>query len=92
MLSKPDYNRKFFVATDASNSGVGAMLYQIKDNQTRAYIQFAAKVFDKRQRFFSATHKELLGIVFALDKFHQFIYGERFTLETDHQALTYMFS
>jgi transposase InsO family protein len=77
------------VATDASNVGVGAVLYQTVAGK-RHYIMFAAKALNAAQRNYPASKKELLALVFALRAFNQWLLGRRFTMYTDHQALTYL--
>jgi len=95
ILYFPDFAELFYVATDASNVGIGAVLYQIiwndktKKKEIR-YISFMARSLQDRERRYSATQKELLAIVFALTKFHYYIWGKQFTLYTDHRALTFI--
>ncbi|KAJ8651493.1 hypothetical protein O0I10_012946 [Lichtheimia ornata] len=91
VLSHPDITRPFFVATDASNHGIGAVLYQIDpDTQARQYVSFVARALTKSERNYFTTKRELLAIVFTLKKFHQFLWGKKFTLYTDHKALIYL--
>ena len=54
------------------------------------YISFVAKSLSKSERKYSATKRELLALVFALKRFHKYVYGSHFTLYTDHKALTYL--
>src|SRR6266566_3619281 len=89
VLSHPDLTHPFSVATDASNVGIGCVLFQVIDNQY-CYIGFMARALSKLERNYSTTKRELLGIVYALRKFHQFLWGRKFTLYTDHKALTYI--
>lgn len=89
VLSFPDLTQPFYVATDASNYGIGAVLYQ-KSNDKIKYIRFMARALSKSERNYSVTCRELLAIVFALHKFHQYLWGQKFTLYTDHRALTYL--
>ena len=91
VLHHPDFSLPFEVATDASGTGVGAALYQ-KKQEKMCYILFAAKALSKSEQNYSATKRELLAIVFALKKFHYYLWGQKFTLHTDHKALCYLFS
>jgi hypothetical protein len=96
ILRFPDYSKPLYIATDASNVGIGAVLYQLpqgdKFPNNISYISFMARSLHTSERRYSATKKELLAIVFALQKFHYHIYGRKFTLFTDHRALSYLFS
>jgi putative transposase len=89
ILSFPALDHPFYVATDASNLGIGAVLYQIIDKKTK-YIGFHARSLSRSERNYSTTKRELLGIIFALKKFHKYLWGNRFILFTDHRALTYL--
>ena len=90
-LAFPDSNIPFLVATDASNTGIGAVLYQEHpETKEIRYISFQARSLTQSESNYSATKRELLAIVFALRKFHRFLWGFHFTLYTDHRALTYI--
>jgi IS30 family transposase len=96
ILSFPDFNLPFYVATDASDVGIGAVLYQLPRGKEYPkdirYISFMARSLQARERKYSATKKELLAIVFALNKFHYYLWGRHFDLYTDHRALTFLHS
>ncbi|KAG1328484.1 hypothetical protein G6F62_008123 [Rhizopus arrhizus] len=89
VLYHPDLNEPFYVATDASNYSIGAVLYQIIDKQI-CHLGFMARALSTSEKNYSTTKRELLAIVFALKKFHPFLWGNPFTLYTDHKALTYI--
>lgn len=89
ILSYPDLNQPFCIATDASNVGIGVVLYQVIDGNIK-YISMMAKSLSKSERNYSTTKRELLAVVYALQKFHKYIYGSHFTLYTDHLALCYL--
>ena len=56
------------------------------------FIVFASKALAKAQLNYSATKRELLAVVFALQRLRQYLYGVHFVLKTDHKALSFMFT
>ena len=91
VLSTPNFDEPFLVATDSSQFGNGAVLYQLISGKTR-YIQFFAKALNKSQINYPATKRELLAIVQSLKAFRYYLYGRHFDLYTDHKALTFLFT
>lgn len=91
VLRAPVDGIPFEIWTDASKFGCGAVLLQHVDGEDR-FIAFISKSFNVAQRRYSATRRELLGVVFSLKKFRSYLYGTKFKLVTDHRALTYMFT
>ncbi len=91
ILSYPEFEKQFFVATDASSFGIGAVLYQ-KDGDKIKYISFASRALQKSERNYGATKRELLAIIFALKQFRFYLYGRQFELFTDHNALIFIFT
>ena len=55
-------------------------------------IYYASKTLDETQRNYTTTEKELLAVVFALDKFRSYILGSHVIVHTDHAALKYLLS
>ncbi|CDH61180.1 hypothetical protein RO3G_05515 [Lichtheimia corymbifera JMRC:FSU:9682] len=76
VLCHPDLNHPFQVATDASNTGIGAVLYQVINGKTH-HIGFMARSLSRSERNYSTTKRELLAIVFALNKFHKYLWENR---------------
>lgn len=90
VLYQPDFRRPFLVATDASNSGIGAVLYQLDDNGNKRHISFMARSLKPAEKNYGITKKELLAVIFALNRFHIYLWGNKFRLYTDHKALVYL--
>ena len=59
--------------------------------QTEASVSFS-KVLSATQRRYSQIQKEALSLAYALKKFHQFLYGRKFIVVTDHKPLVTLFA
>ncbi len=95
-LAYPDYNNPFHIATDASNVGVGGVLYQPKeyggDITADNIVAVVSKKLSGSQLNYPAYKKELLAIVYSLRQFHQYVWGQPDVIVfTDHKPLTYLF-
>lgn len=96
-LQYPDYSKPFHIATDASNTGVGGVLYQpnSKDEHITAnnIVGICSKKLSKSQRNYSAYKKELWGIVYSLRQFRPYVWGRKdLVIVTDHKPLIYILS
>ncbi|RDX91296.1 hypothetical protein CR513_26744, partial [Mucuna pruriens] len=76
---------------DASNSALGAVLDQkARVGQPTHVIAYASRTMDPAQKNYTTTEKELLAIVFALDKFRSYLLGSKIIVFSDHSALRYL--
>lgn len=90
ILVYPCMEKEFILDTDASGTGVGAVLSQIQDNGKEHVIAYFSKALSKTERQYCVTRRELLAIVFAVKHFHHYLYGTHFTVRTDHGALNWL--
>ena len=76
---------------DSNDYALGAVLGQRRDNMFRA-IYYASRTLDNTQQKYTTTEKELLAVVFAIDKFRSYLLGSKIVVHTDHAALKYLFA
>ena len=90
ILAYADYTKPFTVHTDASLDGLGAVLYQCQEGKDRV-IAYASRGLSQSQRNYPAHKLEFLALKWAVtDKFHDYLYGNSFTVKTDNNPLTYV--
>jgi len=90
IIIAPDWDLPFELMCDASYFSVGAVLGQRKNKFFHA-IYYVSKVLNKNQVNYSTTEKELLAVIFALEKFRSYLIGSKVIVFTDHAALKYLF-
>ncbi|KAJ8357694.1 hypothetical protein SKAU_G00204880 [Synaphobranchus kaupii] len=89
VLAYPDTQRPFIVDTDASNTGVGAVLSQ-EDEDGERVVAYYSRALGKAERNYCVTRRELLAVVRALHHFRPYLQGSHFLLRTDHASLTWL--
>ncbi|RVW66647.1 Retrovirus-related Pol polyprotein from transposon 17.6 [Vitis vinifera] len=86
IVRAPNWQLPFEVMCDASDFAIGVVLGQREDGKPYV-IYYASKTLNEAQRNYTTTEKELLVVVFALDKFRAYLVGSFIIVFTDHSAL-----
>ena len=89
IIQPPDWTLPFEIMCDASDYAIGAVLGQTKDKKHHA-IAYASKTLIGAQLNYATTEKELLAVVFAIDKFRSYLLGAKVIIYTDHATLKYL--
>ncbi|KAB0801714.1 hypothetical protein PPYR_03900 [Photinus pyralis] len=82
VLANYDDNKEITIQADASKSGLGCCLMQLGKP-----VYYASRALSDAEMNYAMIEKELLAIVFATNKFHNFIYGREVNVITDHKPL-----
>ncbi|XP_078239960.1 uncharacterized protein LOC144586112 [Pogona vitticeps] len=90
VLRAPDFDREFIIYTDASNSGVGAVLCQEDENGDQHPVSYLSRKLQKGERHLATVEKECLAIVYAIQKAKPYIWGRHFILCIDHSPLQWL--
>ena len=89
ILALSDWSKPFVLDTDASNMGVGAVLFQLNGcNET--VVAYGSRTLSKSEQNYCATKKELLAVVEFLEHFRPYLLGRPITICTDHGALKWL--
>ncbi|KAL0437778.1 UNVERIFIED_CONTAM: hypothetical protein Sradi_0485700 [Sesamum radiatum] len=91
IIQPPNWELPFEIMCDASNHAIGAVLGQRVGKDPHA-IYYVSRMLDGAQSNYTTTKKELLAIVFALEKFRPYLLGTKVIVYSDHAALKYLLS
>jgi hypothetical protein len=89
IMKPPDWSLPFEIMCDASDHAVGAVLAQRK-GKLHHVIYYANKTLTDAQVNYTTTEKELLAVIFALDKFRSYLLGSKVIIYSDHTALCHL--
>ena len=91
ILAYADYTRPFRLNTDASEKGLGAVLYQQQSDGTNRVIAYASRTLSKTEKNYDAHKLEFLALKWSVtERFHENLYGGHFDVYTDNNPLTYI--
>ncbi|XP_037822594.1 uncharacterized protein K02A2.6-like [Lucilia sericata] len=88
VLISYDPKLPLLLATDASKTGLGAVLSHRLPNGEERPIAYASRTMSVTEQRYSQIDKEALAIVWAVQKFFKYLYARHWTLITDHKPLT----
>jgi hypothetical protein len=86
----PNFNKPFFLHTDASNYAIGAVLVQKDDKGHDRVIAYASRVLNPAESNYTVTEKECLAVIWATKRFHTFLQGQPFSIITDYEAIPWL--
>ena len=87
VLAYFDINKPIILSVDASKDGLGAVILQ-----EGKPIAYGSKAMTETEKLYSQIEKESLAILYGCTKFHQYLYGQNFTVESDHKPLENIFA
>lgn len=95
ILQHPDFTRKFYLFTEASDVGLGAVPTQRGEeamDSTQVYlpIYFGSRSLNDAQRRCSTYEREFMAIVYFVNFFRLYLLGREFEVITDHKALSFL--
>ena len=90
ILQYPDFSKSFLIYTDASGTGLGAVLSQLNDERKECVIAYASRSLNKAECNYRITDQECLAVVWAVKHFEQYLGLLPFKVVTDHSALKFL--
>ena len=87
VLAFPNFSQEFILETDASGSGLGAILAQQQEDGTIPPIAYASRTLQQHEKKYGATELEALGVVWSVKHFRHYLYGHKCIVYTDHEPL-----
>src|SRR5436190_16798188 len=90
VLKHPDPSKPFYLQTDASDYAIGGHLYQLNEYGEKKAILFLSRTLQSSEKNYTTTEKELLAILYCLEKARYIVLGTDLTILTDNHALVFL--
>ena len=88
VLALPDFSKPFIVRTDASQYAIGGVLLQKDDKGQEKPVYYASRSLTSTEVKYSAGEREMLAIYHWIRYWHAYLWGNHFSVYTDHSPLT----
>jgi hypothetical protein len=89
IIQPQNWHLPFEILSDASDYAIGAVLDQSKDKK-HFVISYGRKTLTGLRLNYATMEKELLTMVFAIEKFRSYLVGAKVIVHTDHVTLKYL--
>ena len=86
-LIDPENTKGFVLITDASANAIGAQLLRVNNNNDQLLVMNVSRALSPTEQRYSNTERELLSVVWALNRLELIMCGKRVDIYTDHAAL-----
>ena len=87
VLAHYDVNLLIKLTCDASSYAIGAVLSHLMPGGEERPVAFASRTLSASEKNYAQLEKEALSIIYGVKKFREYLFGRKFTLETDHKPL-----
>ncbi|CAG8549549.1 18030_t:CDS:2 [Cetraspora pellucida] len=90
ILQYPNFDKVFYLHTDALGIRLGAVLAQKGEEKTEHVISYASRSLSRAERNYSTPELECLAVLWAIEHYHQYFRFKPFVVVTDHSALKWL--
>ncbi|GBG69670.1 hypothetical protein CBR_g4501 [Chara braunii] len=87
ILIRPDPSKQFILITDWQPEAISAILAQKGNDGREHVIKYTSRTVSDERRNDSTPQGECYAVVWGIQHFHQYLYGQKFRLVTDHEPL-----
>lgn len=88
-MAQPDFAKHFYIVTDDAPS-IGVAGYLRQDEIEKEILWYISRLLKKHERRYGVTKRELLAIIYTLEKFSQYFKGKPFKIHRDHKCSKFL--